>query len=210
MEDQVYKIKSNFTNLVEKMNENVNEITFLATSVPAADATYAIKLELRGQVNRFIKVSKFTVKPYGGFTMFSKDSCTSESYHPVLDNIPINSQNASTASLKAKLSGIANEQSPVLFYFKIQKGIIGIDTNDNKNSIQNPLSVPMCMANIDKLLAQPGILEGGSKKPVSSTKSLTKEKITYNGRKHSVYLGSRGGKYIKTKGEFMSVARLNL
>lgn len=216
---EVYQIDNDLNKLVDNMKPTTgtlgqvgiqqgpqkslghpNEITFLVSDNSTPSNKYAFKLELRGN---FIKVSKFTVKKLGGFMEFGKDSCTSESYHPILNNIapPLNK------SLYDKINNILQQQQqPAKYYFKIINGVIGIDTNQN-TTITNLLSVPFCMANIDNLLAQPGILDGGSKQ---SKKTLTKEKVTYNSRKHSVYVGSRGGKYIKTKGVFVSLTRLNL
>lgn len=221
---EVYQIDNDLNKLVDNMKPTTgtlgqvgiqqgpqkslghpNEITFLVSDNSTPSNKYAFKLELRGN---FIKVSKFTVKKLGGFMKFGKDSCTSESYHPILDNLRVEQY----PTLYDKISSILpkqqaqQQQQPAKYYFKIINGVIGIDTNQN-TTITNLLSVPFCMANIDNLLAQPGILDGGSKQ---SKKTLTKEKVTYNSRKHSVYLGSRGGKYIKTKGVFVSLTRLNL
>lgn len=222
---EIYKIDHNFSTLVVNMKPTMgqsvtvqsgtsqqgppqplghpNQITFLASAVSDPNTKYAFKLE---QKNNFIKVSKFTVSYISGFVKFTKDSLTNESYYPILDNM--GTQPDST--LHSKLNAIiTNTPSATNYYFKIIDNQIGIDTDQqNPQTITNLLSVPFSMANIDRMLAEnPDILSGGSKQ---SKKTLTKEKVLYNGRKHSIYLGSRGGKYIKTKGTFVSLTRLNL
>jgi hypothetical protein len=53
--------------------------------------------------------------------------------------------------------------------------------------------------------SQPMSLEGGAK---VSSKKITPEKVVFNSKKHSVYVGSRGAKYIKVGGKFMSLKSL--
>ena len=53
------------------------------------------------------------------------------------------------------------------------------------------------MANIDNVT-----IYGGSKRKISN-KKLTQEKVKYSGRTHSVYVGPKGGKYIRKGGEFV-------
>lgn len=49
---------------------------------------------------------------------------------------------------------------------------------------------------------------GGKK--LKTKKILTNDKILYKGKNRAVYLGPRGGQYIKMKGEFVNISTIKL
>ena len=58
------------------------------------------------------------------------------------------------------------------------------------------------------LIYVPNPTAGGSSSKKRQPKK-TDEKINIKGRTRSVYIGTRGGKYVKVKGEFVSVQSLS-
>lgn len=100
---------------------------------------------------------------------------------------------------------VANKQ--LLFYLS-NREILGLEqisgiTDDEITNIINNAK-----EELKKEYTEPVFINGGGKRKPISKKSLpskTEAKIKVNGKTYCVYKGPRGGKYIKTRGEFRRV-----
>jgi hypothetical protein len=180
---------------VQMGSENAIQLT--VTQVPG-EKKYVFKLTQDGNQ---LKVERCETQEMGGF------SCMKKSSHIVFP-LPseLGVQKERTMTLKERLQSIITKSNTNNdFYLKINASQLGIDTTNN-TKITNVIADNLT-DQIDEQLKEK-IPQGGSKK--TSSKKLTKEKVKYNGRNHSVYVGPKGGKYIKTNGQFVSFSRLNL
>jgi hypothetical protein len=94
--------------------------------------------------------------------------------------------------------------------YKILKNSILPTKTNNNNKVTSLIQYYEIIDKIENLLIELKN-EINSKPPQtagSSNKKITKEKFTYKGKSKSIYIGPRGGKYIKSNNKFISCKKL--